>query len=178
MFESTGKRLVVVVACPCHPSQLQGLFLLADAGLLSSVILLERRKPRSLAGVFEKRGSATGLYLSEVGVNDCGWVEWDSSDKAVAKLEEALGEAQLERPAFVVACCRDQEASEEPVQLVSTETRFLKRYSQGVRGAPPLETVFGRFLKSLDSLVPAESIFWVPDTIDDLQEFRRQLSLF
>lgn len=177
-FESTGQKLVVVVACPCHPNQLQGLFLLADAGLLSSVVLLERRKPRALAGVFERRGSATGVYLGEVGLCDCGWVEWDGSDKALSKMNEALEEAQLEGPAFVVACCRDQEASEEPVQLVSTETRFLKRYSQGVRGAPPLETVFGRFLRSLETLVPAESIFWVPDSIEDLQEFRRQLSLF
>jgi transketolase C-terminal domain/subunit len=177
-FQETGKRLSVVLACPCHPSQLHGLVVLADAGLLSSIVLLERRKPKSLGGVFEKRDSATGDYLKEIGVTDCGWVEWDSSDKSVSRLRELTAEAQLESPAFMVACCRDQEASEEPLSLVSSETHFIKRYSQGVSGAPPLETVFGRFLKSLESMVPRESIFWVPEEIEELEEFRRQLSLF
>jgi transketolase C-terminal domain/subunit len=177
-FSETGKSLTIVLACPAHPNQLHGLVVLADAGLLSSVVLLERRKPKSLGGVFEKRDSATGDYLAEIGMKDCGWIEWDSSDKAVSRLEALLGEAELERPAYVVACCRDLEASEEPLSLVSSETQFLKRYSQGVSGAPPLETVFGRFLKSLESMVSRESIFWVPEQIDELEEFRRQLSLF
>lgn len=177
-FESTGKRLVVVLACPCHPDQLQGLILLADAGLLSTVILLERRKPRSLGGVFEKRDSATGAYLQEVGLRDCGWVEWDGSDKARARLEEQFAQTQLERSSLLVVCCRDQEATEVPLPLVSSEIRFLKRYSGGANGTPPLETVFGRFQRSLETMVAAESIFWVPDSIDDLQEFRRQLGLF
>ena len=177
-FRETGKRLTVVLACPCHPNQLYGLDLLADAGLLSPVILLERRKPKSLGGVFEKRDSATGQYLLEIGMSDRGWLEWDSSDKSAARLAELVEEAVLERPAFVVICCRDPEASDEPLSLVSSEAQFLKRYSQGVSGAPPLETVFGRFLRSLESMVPRESIFWVPETIDELEEFRRQLSLF
>lgn len=177
-FQDTGKQLSVVLACPCHPNQLHGLVLLADAGLLSTVVLLERRKPRSLGGVFEKRDSSTGIYLSDIGLKDCGWVEWDSSEKSGIRMTELLKEAELDRPAFVVACCRDQQASDEPLSLLSSETHFLKRYSQGVAGAPPLETVFGRFLKTLETMVPTESIFWVPERIDDLEEFRRQLSLF
>lgn len=174
-----NQKLMLVLAAPCHPSQLYGLTLLADAGLLSVVVLLEQRKPKSW-GVFEKRGSSTGHYLNDIGLTDCGWVEWDSGPKSEHKLDQVLEEAQLDPPSFFVVCCRDQEASEEPVDLVSGRgAHYLRPISHRSFGkSAPLQTVFGKFLQSLEAMVPQESIFWVPEEIKDLDEFRRQLGLF
>lgn len=171
------KDMAVVLAAPCHPSQLHGLTLLAEAGILSFVVLLEQRKPKSW-GVFDKNHSSTGTYLHDIGLSDCGWVEWDATAKAEARLEQVLLEVGADQPSFFVICCRDQSASEEPLSLVTDRHTVLKASLDTATGSPQLQTVFGGFLKSLQSLVPRESIYWVPPEIPDLVEFRRRLSLF
>jgi Transketolase, C-terminal domain len=171
---STG--LVIVLAAPCHPSQLYGLTLLADAGLLAFVVLLEKRKPKSW-GVFDKRDSSTGHYLCDIGMADCGWVEWDAGSKADLKLEQILGEIEQGQPSFFVVCCRDSEATEEPTPLIS-DGHLAHPPGLMSTSVPQLQTVFGKFLRSLAKMVPSESIFWVPPQISDLGEFRRQLALF
>lgn len=168
--------MVVVLAAPCHPSQLHGLTLLADSGLLSYVVLLEKRRPKSW-GVFDKRDSSTGTYLHDIGLIDCGWVEWDASGKARQKLDDILEVTQEEQPSFFVVCCRDEEASEEPLSLVSERSGIPSFGSLG-RDIPEIQTVFGKFLKNVRDTVPSDSIFWVPSKIEDLEEFRRQLGLF
>ena len=172
------RSMLVVLAAPCHPGQLYGLTLLADAGLLSYVVLLEQRKPRTWTEAFEKDSSSTGQYLKDIGLADCGWVEWDASSKAIAKLDEAKDEALSDSPSFVVLCCRDQNASEEPIPLLRDPSTVERVSSFVATGAPEIQTVFGQFLKSLDTLVTRESLFWAPSKIDDLQEFRRRLALF
>lgn len=171
-----SKGTVVVLAAPCHPSQLHGLTLLADAGLLSFVVLLEQRKPKSW-GVFDKKESSTGNYLDEIGLSNCGWLEWDAGAKAESRLKELLEEVQEEQPAFFVACCRDQEASDEPAPLVC-ERHTVRRHGRSLESVPRLQTVFGKFLNALEGMVSRESIFWAPSEISDLDEFRRQLALF
>lgn len=172
-----SNAMVVVLGAPCHPRQLHGLTVLADAGLLKFVVLLEQRKPKSSWGVFDSKDSSTGAYLHEIGLVDCGWLEWDSSPKAEAKLGELLDEVKSRQPCFFVACCRDQEASEEPASLVG-ERRALPRQGRLLDYAPGLQTVFGKFLSNLKNKVPQDSIFWTPKDIADLDEFRRQLALF
>lgn len=173
----SSNAMVVVLAAPCHPRQLHGLTLLADAGLLKYVVLLEQRKPKSSWGVFDSKESSTGNYLRDIGLFEAGWLEWDAGPKSEAKLAEILEEAKTEQPCFFVACCRDQEASEEPLPLVS-ERRSPPRQGRLLDFAPGLQTVFGKFLGSLKKAVPQESIFWTPREVKDLDEFRRQLILF
>jgi len=174
--EKPSANIVIVLAAPCHPSQIHGLTLLADAGLLSFVVLLEKRKPKAW-GVFDRRDSGTGVYLSDIGLTDCGWLEWDSSSKAEAKLEQILEEVEDNPPCYFVACCRDAEASDEHESLIS-ESHAMPSFSLLSFAEPQLQTVFGKFLRTVRSMVPTESIFWVPPQLDDLEEFRRRLALF
>lgn len=173
---NTEQGLVVVMAAPSHPGQLYGLTLLAEAGKLAYAVLLEKRRPKSW-GVFKNEDSSTGVYLKDIGLEDCGWVEWDAQPKANAALEQLLEDVTRIQPAFFVACCRDQEASDELPSLISE-----RHHTQGVQAAfrarPRLETVFAKFMATLERTVTPESIFWVPDRITDLPEFRRRLSLF
>lgn len=172
----TSSGIVVVLAAPCHPKQLHGLTLLADAGLLKFVVLLEQRKPKSW-GVFESKGSSTGAYLHDIGLVDCGWLELDATPKAQAKLDELLEQVTEQQPCFFVACCRDQEASEEPLSLV-VDRQMVTRQGRPLDKVPGLQTVFGKFLTTLKDMVSPESIYWAPGQIHDLEEFRRQLALF
>lgn len=172
-----SNAMVVVLAAPCHPKQLHGLTLLADAGLLKYAVLLEQRKPKSSWGVFDSKESSTGNYLRDIGLFNAGWLEWDAGPKSESKLAEILEEGRSEQPFFLVACCRDQAASEEPPALVS-ERRSPPRQGRLLDYAPGLQTVFGKFTETLRRTVPQDTIFWTPAEVTDLDEFRRQLILF
>lgn len=171
------ERLLVVLPTPCHPDELHALALVCDAGVCSTVVLLELRKAKSW-NVFEKKGSATGAYLTEIGFSDCGWLEWDDPDKADSKLGQAIEDTYLDRPGFIEVCYRDEEGSTESAPLISQNRSPHRCYSSLEEAYPEIQTVFGQFMENLKKTVHPESIFWVPNDIQDIDEFRRQLAVF
>ncbi len=161
--------LTVVLAAPCLPEQLAAVRMLETSGHLGCLVVLERRRPASWGGwtlpaplsPLAKRHSATGSYLEELGFKDGGWIEWESGERCVAKLREAVDHARVARPGFFVVTLPEEDVEEEskpefaPAELPSGLERARP-------GSP--DTVYGRFSREIPKLVHARKLLWLDES--------------
>lgn len=167
------RRLTVVLAAPCPPDQLAAVVALHAADHLGCVVVLERRKPTSWGGwtlpaplsPLLKRHSATGGYLDELGFHEGGWVEWESSEKCVARLSEALETARQHPPGYLVVTCHDSEPEFELGPSIAPSVHPPARLAGARFGSP--DTVYGRFSRELPQLVPAGKLLWLDASAAD-----------
>ncbi len=161
--------LTVVLAAPCLPEQLAAVRILETSGHLGCLIVLERRRPASWGGwtlpaplsPLAKRHSATGDYLHELGFKEGGWIEWESTERCLARLEEALKLATSARPGFLVVTLPEEDSDEDlehsfsPAELPSGLER-VKPVS--------LDTVYGRFSQQISKLVHSRKLLWLDES--------------
>ena len=164
--QETSETLTLVLAAPCLPEQLAAVRILVTSGNLGCLVVLERRRPASWGGwtlpaplsPLAKRHSATGTYLEELGFKECGWIEWESSERCVGRLEEALEFAASARPGFLVVTLPEEDLDNEPEPEFSPAD-LPKRLVRAKPGSS--STLYGRFSQELPKLLDKRKLLWL-----------------
>lgn len=161
-----NELLTVVLAAPCLPEQLAAVRMLETSGHFGCLVVLERRRPASWGGwtlpaplsPLAKRHSATAAYLEELGFKDGGWIEWESGERCLQKLREAVEHTRVSRPGFFVVTLPEEELEEElePEFSPAVLPSGLERARPGT-----LDTVYGRFSQELPKLVHPRKLLWL-----------------
>ena len=161
--------LTVVLAAPCLPEQLAAVRMLETSGHLGCLVVLERRRPASWGGwtlpaplsPLAKRHSATGDYLDELGFQEGGWIEWESTERCLARLEEGLKLATSARPGYLVVTLPEDDL-EEAIDHSFSPTEL----PGGLQRVKPvsLDTVYGRFSQQIPKLVSPQKLLWLDES--------------
>ncbi len=173
------RRLTVVLAAPSPPDQLAALLSLQSVGYLASVVVLERRRPTSFGGwtvpsslsPLIKRHSATGGYLEELGFQEGGWIEWESTEKDQVRLLESLETATAQALGYVVVTCEDTGGD---LEAEARQTPYVLPPSRRPVKADPSPTVYARFAQELPGLVAPNKLLWLDESSADAPKAMEQ----
>ncbi len=170
-YESVAQQgrldpVVVVVASPCWPEQLEALRVLEAQNRLRLLVLLDRRKA-PIWNLFGKKTSATAEYLNDLGFHLLGSLVWDGDPKSASRLSSLLkhdsprmGLRTVEAgPEFIEIICPEEESESTPPEidhfktLDSNSGRSKKTPVETTSG----QTVFQSFFAKFSSQVSRQS---------------------
>lgn len=165
--QAEGKALTVVLATPCPPDQLAALCTLEQAGYLGCAVMLEQRRPATVAGwslptplsPLLRRNSATGSYLDELGFNEVGCLVWEAGERCENKLRSALELAPDYSPSYVVVLCTDGGAGHD-VAVASYPNLSFPQTKPAAKVLTD-DTVFARFAHRLAKRVHQSQLLWL-----------------